>query len=158
LLSGNSSTVVQVSYQGMTSNSLTLPVAVAAPGIFASDASGRGQGAILNQDSSQNAPGNPTTVGSVVSVYATGEGQTNPAGVDGRPGDLNPRLPIQTVTATIGGIDAPVQYAGGVFGLTAGVLQVNLQVPAGVVPGSAVPVLLNIGGKASAVGVTVALR
>ena len=93
-----------------------------------------------------------------MAVYATGEGQTDPPGVDGRPGDSTPRLPVQNVTATIGGIDAPVQYAGGAYGLAAGVLQVNLQVPAGVTSGSAVPVVLTIGGISSAAGVTMAVR
>jgi uncharacterized protein (TIGR03437 family) len=157
-LDGKSSTVVQVSYQGKTTNTLNIPVAATAPGIFTSDASGKGQAAILNQDGSLNGGSNPAPIGSYISVYATGEGQTSPAGADGRPGDQTPRLPMQTVTATIGGVDAPVQYAGGAFGLTAGVLQVNLQVPAGVTPGSAVPVVLNIGGNASAAGVTMAVR
>ena len=153
-----SSTVVQVSYQGQLTNAVTLPVAATAPGIFTNDASGQGQGAILNQDGSLNGGANPASAGSVVWVYATGEGQTNPPGADGRPGDANPRLPVQAVTATIGGIDAPVQYAGGVLGLTAGVLQVNLLVPAGLTRGSAVPVVLSIGGIPSASGVMMAVR
>jgi uncharacterized protein (TIGR03437 family) len=156
-LSGKNSTVVQISYQGETTNPLTLPVAATAPGIFTNDASGHGQGSILNQDGSRNSADHPAPVGSYVSVYATGEGQTNPAGADGKPGDAVSRLPLQPVTATIGGVSAPVQYAGGVFGLTAGILQVNLQVPPGVTPGGAVPVVLTIGGV-SAPGVTMAVR
>src|SRR6202000_3193324 len=53
-LVGKSSTQVQVSYQGAMSNTMTMPVAAAAPGIFAADGSGVGAGAILNQDYSLN--------------------------------------------------------------------------------------------------------
>jgi hypothetical protein len=40
--------------------------------------------------------------------------------VDGKPGGPIAARPVQAVAATIGGVNAPVQYAGGVFGLTAG--------------------------------------
>ena len=48
------------------------------------DSTGAGQGAIINQDSSPNSIHNGALPGSVVSIYATGEGQTNPSGVDAR--------------------------------------------------------------------------
>lgn len=157
-ISGQNSTVVQVVYQGLTTNTFTMPVAVTAPAIFTNDGSGKGQGAILNQDNSVNSPGNPAAIGSYISIYATGEGQTNPAGMDGRPGDKAFRVPVQTVSATVGGVNAPIVYAGGAFGLTAGVLQVNLQVPQGVTPNAAVPVVITVGGTASPQGVTMAVR
>jgi len=47
----------------------------------------------------------------------------------------------QGVTCTIGGSNAPVQYAGGAPGLVAGLMQVNVQIPAGIQAGSAVPVM-----------------
>jgi len=155
---GKTSTTLQVSYQGKTTNTLTIPVASTAPGIFTKDATGKNQAAIVNQDGSQNGPDNPAPAGSVVSLYATGEGQTNPPGVDGKPGDLNPTQPVQDVTVSIGGVDAPVKYKGGAYGLTAGVLQVNVEVPQGVTPGNAVPIVLHIGGKDSAAGVTMAVE
>ncbi len=84
-VSGESSTQVQVSYQGHLSNSVAVPVAGAVPGVFTIDASGSGPGSIVNQNQTVNAANNPAAIGSIVSVYATGEGQTNPAGVDGMP-------------------------------------------------------------------------
>jgi uncharacterized protein (TIGR03437 family) len=60
-----------------------LPVAASAPGIFTLDATGIGPGAVLNQDNSVNGVANPAARGSVMSIDATGEGQTSPAGVTG---------------------------------------------------------------------------
>jgi uncharacterized protein (TIGR03437 family) len=157
-ISGQNSTVVQVTYQGLTTNTFAMPVGVTAPAIFTKDGSGKGQGAILNQDSSSNSASNPAAIGSYISIYATGEGQTSPAGVDGRPGDLAFRVPVQAVSATVGDVNATVSYAGGAFGLAAGVFQVNLRVPEGVTPGAAIPVVVSVGGVASSQAVTMAVR
>jgi uncharacterized protein (TIGR03437 family) len=157
-VSGGTSTRMQVSVQGQSSNLVTLPVGIVAPGIFTIDSSGHGQGAILNQDGTTNSPGNPAAAGSFVFVYATGEGETSPAGIDGKPGDSPPPRPLQLVTATVGGIGSQVQYAGGISGLVAGVLQVNVQIPQGVNPGNSVPIVLIIGGTPTQANVTLAVR
>jgi|SRR5579872_777558 len=158
-VSGKSSTEVQVSYQGQLSNSVAEPVAGVVPGIFTASASGSGQGAIVNQDGTVNSASNPAAVGSIVAVYATGEGQTNPAGVDGKPDSTPPPQPVtQPVTATVGGLPAEVQYASGVSGLVAGVLQVNVQIPQGVTTGNTVPITVTIGGVTSQTTVTLAIH
>ena len=53
-------------------------------------------------------------------------------------------------TVTIGGVSGPIlSYAGlGQF-TPVGLYQVNVLVPTGVIPGNAVPVVLNIGGVVS---------
>ncbi len=156
---GKSSVQIQVSYQGQLSNSVAMTIAAVAPGIFTSESSGKGQGAIVNQDGTINSESNPAAAGSIVFVYATGEGQTTPGGVDGKPADSPAPTPTgQPVTATVGGASAQVLYAGGVPGLVAGLLQVNVQLPAGVTLGSFVPIVLTIGGKSSQIGVTLAVR
>lgn len=158
-VSGESSTQVQVNYQGQLSNSVAEPVATVVPGVFTINVSGSGQGAIINQDGTVNSASNPAALGSTVSVYATGEGQTNPAGVDGSPDA--PPLPqpvTQPVTSTVGGAAATVTYAGGVSGLVAGLLQVNVQILQGISTGNAVPIVLIIGGTTSQANVTVALH
>jgi uncharacterized protein (TIGR03437 family) len=158
-VSGESSTQVQVSYQMQVSNPVTMTVAGVVPGVFTIDGSGHGQGAIVNQDGTVNSKSNPAAVGSTVFVYATGEGQTNPAGVDGKPDAAPLPQPItQPVTATVGGVAANVAYAGGVSGLVAGVLQVNVQIPQGVSSGDAVSIVLNVGGTTSQANVTLAIR
>jgi uncharacterized protein (TIGR03437 family) len=62
------------------------------------------------------------------------------------------------VTVTIGGVDAPVQYAGAVPGTIAGLTQINVKVPAGLTPSLALPVIVKIGDFASTNGVTVAVK
>ena len=51
-----------------------------------------------------------------------------------------------------------VEYAGGSPSTVAGLLQVNLRVPAAVTPGPAVPIVLSIAGVNSRDGVTIAVR
>jgi uncharacterized protein (TIGR03437 family) len=158
-ISGESATQVQVVYQGQTSNLVSMPVSSVMPGIFTSDASGQGPGAIVNQDGTLNSTGNPASVGSVVSVYATGEGQTDPQGVDGKlAASPEPQPVTQPVTATVGGIPAQVQYAGGAPTLVAGVLQVNILVPQAVAAGGSLAIQINIGGSSSQGNVTLAVK
>ena len=80
---GKLGTQVQVLNGSSLSDKVALPVAQVAPSLFSMDYSGVGQGAILNQDLSVNSSANPAAAGSIVVLYATGEGQTIPAGVDG---------------------------------------------------------------------------
>jgi uncharacterized protein (TIGR03437 family) len=157
-LSRVSSASLQVSYLGVLSNSVTIPVQASAPALFTADGSGSGQAAAGNQDSSLNSTVHPAARSSVVTLYATGEGQTNPSGSDGKAGVAPLPAPVQSVKVTIGGIDSSVQYAGGAPGFVAGVMQVNVTVPPQVSPGAAVPVVLTVGGISSPGGVTIAVK
>jgi uncharacterized protein (TIGR03437 family) len=163
-VAGKTSTQVQIEYLGAFSDPVNVPVAAAIPGLFTKDFSGTGQGAILNHDGSLNSAANPAARGSIVSLYATGEGETNPAGLDGMLAGAAPPKPRLPVTATIGGISAEVTYAGGATGLVAGGMQINVRVPASIAPGGAVPVVITIGDVAlplpagSQAGVTLAVR
>jgi uncharacterized protein (TIGR03437 family) len=149
---------VQVEYQGVRSDPFPIHVSATAPGIFTANASGAGQASVLNQDNTVNSADNPAAGGSVVILWATGEGVTDPPGVDGRPAtDVLPK-PVALVTVNIGGYPATVQYAGAAPGYMPGVLQINAQVPAEVQPGNNVPVQIAIGGVSSQVFVTVAVR
>src|SRR6185369_4403762 len=58
-VAGRPSVDVQVEYRGVRSDAVTAPVLASRPGIFSLDGSGRGQGAILNEDGSVNSPSNP---------------------------------------------------------------------------------------------------
>ena len=149
-IAGQTSVPVTVTYQGQTSLATTVSVGFTAPGIFTADASGSGQAAAVNQDGTLNSASNPASVGSVVSFYGTGEGQTNPGGVDGKIAAVAPYpAPQQNVSVTVGGIPAVVDYAGAAPTLVAGVLQFNVEVPSGVPGGVAAPVVITIGGVAS---------
>lgn len=156
-MAGTATAQVVVAVQNVQSSPLTAQIVSAAPAIFAASG-GTGQGAILNQDNSANSVSNPAAVGSVLQIFATGFGQTNPGGVDGLIAGATPSIPVASISATIGGLNAPVQYVGSSNGLVAGVTQVNVLIPSGVVPGNAVPVVLTVGGNASSAGITVAVH
>jgi uncharacterized protein (TIGR03437 family) len=155
-LDGQSTAAVKVTVNGQASNSLTVPVVPAAPGIFTADASGSGGGAILNGDLSLNTATHGAAAGEIVAVYMTGEGQTNPAGVNGKVTGAppTPRLPV---TATIDGQSADVTFYGEAPGIVSGVMQVNVQVPATARSGN-LPLVITVGGVSSQSGVTVSVR
>lgn len=156
-VAGNSTTQLQVTYTGVVSAVMTVPVAASAPGIFSIDSSGKGPGAVLNADGSINSPSNPAKAGSVVSIFATGEGLTTPSGTDGKvASDMLPK-PVLPVSVRIGNQVANVQYAGGAPGAVAGLLQINANVPATVAVGPAVPVVLTVGTASSQAGITIAV-
>ncbi len=159
-LIGGNNTDVRVQYQGGVSNTVTLVIQNASPGIFTLDASGVGPGAILNQDFTVNANANRAARGSIVAIYLTGGGNTNPASVDASITPTTLPLPqlIQPVSVLIGGSVAQVQYAGAAPGGIAGFTQINVTVPAGVTPGPAVPVVIGIGAYVSQPGVTLAVK
>jgi uncharacterized protein (TIGR03437 family) len=147
---------------------VTVPVLASRPGIFSVDASGQGQGAILNEDGSVNSPSNPARRGSVISIFGTGGGEAAAGVLDGQlVGGALPRtsLPV-SVFFDIGlGDDGPpakqgeVLYAGGSTGSVAGLLQVNVRVPANAtVAGDKVPFALIVGSQWTVYQATVALQ
>jgi uncharacterized protein (TIGR03437 family) len=158
-LAGASSALVEVVFGQASSNSLTLPVALSAPGIFSANLSGTGPGAILDTSYNLVSASNPTSSGAIVQIFATGEGQTTPPGVDGKVAATVLPLPHpnQNVSVLIGGLPANVLYMGAAPGLVAGALQVNAQIPPGLTPGT-LPVVLVIGVINSQTGITIAVH
>lgn len=148
-LEGKSTVEIQVERDGVLSDPFEVPVAAAHPGLFTRNSTGAGLGAILNADGSINTAGNPAKPGSIVSFFGTGEGQTEPAGVDGLvapesgEGLARPRL---AASVTMGDGPAEVLYVGAAPGFVSGVLQVNVRIPSGAQPGP-LPVRLTIGGR-----------
>jgi uncharacterized protein (TIGR03437 family) len=141
-LTGTSAQVT-VTYQSEASEAFAQPVAPSAPGIFTSNLTGAGQAAAINVlDGTVNSAKNPVKIGGYISLYATGEGQTTGS----------PAHPLLPVSVTIGGIPATVQYAGAAPGQVAGLIQVNVQIPAGVQPGGYVPVVLQVGDSSTTDG------
>jgi endo-1,4-beta-xylanase len=153
--SGKQQTMVQYEFNGIVSNTVALAVVPSAPAIFAADASGKGPGAIRNQDNSLNTAQNPAKAASVIQIYGTGGGATAGVDVDGAlAGSGKQALPV---TATLGGLTALVLYAGPAPGEVNGVMQVNVTVPSGLASG-AQPVIITVGGVASQSGITVAIQ
>jgi len=155
-LTGKSSTQIQVTYQGVASDPFQKAIAASAPGIFTSDASGKGQAAMTNADGSYNTPLNPAIPGSYVTFYLTGEGQTNPPGSDGNlaVSTANVALPV---TVLIAGRTVQLLYAGSAPGNVNGFAQVNAVIPADMPYGGNLPLVVQIGGVSSQIGVTLAV-
>jgi len=158
-ITGNTSPSVQVTYGGQTSNQFALQLTTAAPALFTQNGSGTGPGAILNQDYSLNTQSNPAAPGSVVQIYMTGEGLTNPAQATGAVTTATASYPYTpqpqlAVSAIIGGQPAQVIWAGEAPGFVAGVLQVNAAVPATASSG-ANSIAVEVGNQTSQSGVTV---
>ena len=124
--------------------STTFLLGPAAPGIFYAAQSGT----VANGLPSGIAPGQTTT------LYLTGAGAVSPAIADASaPASTSAlsALPVPSgkVTVTVGGITSPsLPFVGITPGLV-GVVQVNFEVPASV-PGGTQPVIVSVGGKASA--------
>jgi uncharacterized protein (TIGR03437 family) len=145
---GQTTTEMQVEYNGVEWKRYPLMVSPSAPGLF---------NAVLNQDSSRNSPSNPASKGSVVLLFATGGGQTIPPGMDGVLSTGNLPQPALPVSVTIGGQPAIVNYSGAVPGAVAGVIQINCIVPQSVASGN-LNVVLTIGNTSSPTGVTVTVH
>jgi uncharacterized protein (TIGR03437 family) len=156
-VAGKSSTQLQAAYQGVKSAPVTIPVVPALPGIFTLNLSGTGQGAIVNQDGTVNGASNRAAKGSYVSIYMTGDGQTNPPEIDGQIAN-GPIPTAASVSVSIGGANAPVLYSGVAGASVAGFTQINVTVPANAPSGTAVPLVVTIGGIQSQPGVTIAIQ
>jgi len=157
-LLGQPQTTLAVTIDGATSNSITLALAAGRPGIFSLNSQGSGPGAILVSGSADLAQpsgsvagrnARPAKRGEYISIYCTGLGAVsnqpaNGAAPASSPSSITPTAP----TVTIGGMPAPVTFSG-LAPSFVGLYQVNVQVPDSATPGSAVPVVLTIGGVTS---------
>src|SRR5262249_34482283 len=107
-ISGTAATKVLVETGSGRSNPVMMTVSGSAPALFTADASGKGAGAILNQNQSVNSASNPENRGSVIVLYGTGAGPMSPMPVDGALiVDANTRI-VAPVSVTIGGQAAEV--------------------------------------------------
>jgi uncharacterized protein (TIGR03437 family) len=158
---GMTAPFVEVKNSGFTSNVYPLSLAAAAPAIFTLNGSGSGLAAAIDSRGIANGPGNPAAPGSTLVFYMTGEGQTKPTGVTGEvtsvnaspTGPLTPQT-ILPVSVTIGGQPSTVTFYGEAPGLVAGVMQLNVLVPAGLPSGPA-PLSISLGSVSSQPGASV---
>jgi len=156
-ISGFSTADIVVTFQGQTLPTLTSPVAFTAPGVFTQTSSGTGAATALNQDGTLNTAANPAAAGTVVYIFATGDGPKNPPGKDGFITSDILREPMFPVTATIGGQAATVLYAGTTPGFCEGVTLVEVVVPIGAASGPA-PIVLTANGVSSTNTATLAVK
>lgn len=125
-------------------------VAAAQPAIFTQNQAGTGQGAIVNGVTNVLADTSaPVAAGDVITIYCTGLGMVDPPIPSGTAAPLDTlSYTTHTVTASVGGLNAQVTFAGLAPGY-AGLYQVNAVVPQGVTAGNEVPVQLSVAGQTS---------
>jgi uncharacterized protein (TIGR03437 family) len=162
-IQGQPATQIQVEYQGLPSDPVSIPVVAARPAIFTVQTSGVGPGVIQNQNFGLNTASSPARRGNFVVIYATGGGvlPDSPNALEGALATGG--VPISGVSVRIGGVDAQVLYAGAAPGEIVGVVQINAIVPVQAPTGSAVPIDVSIAGPTgtkftSPPGVTLAVN
>ena len=170
-VSGNVTATIEAG-PGAAGNSPSVSLAATTPGIFSAESSGKGQGAILNGGdlfASLTAPtgafpgSHPAKAGDVIVIYASGLGPVSPvlpSGVgSGTNGSQIPTL-ARAPQVRIGGQTVAagnVQFAGLSPGFV-GLYQVNVQLPAGVATGNAVPVQITTAESQTSNTVTIAIQ
>jgi uncharacterized protein (TIGR03437 family) len=134
-------------------------VATTQPGIFTMDGSGHGQAKIYvaagnGQILADTAA--PATAGDTILIHCSGIGAVEQQVADGVAAPDPPVSASNPVTVKIGGVPAEVLFSGLAPG-SAGLYYVRATVPAGIQPGSEVPVIIEVAGHASP-AVTMAVR
>ncbi len=154
-VAGREQTQVEVRRRGEVKARYIAPVADAAPAFFTTG-TGTGSAAAVNEAGVFNSAEHPARRGSIVVLYATGEGLTNPPSVTG--GLAEPPYPRPTgpVRVRIGGSNAEILYAGSAPGF-AGLMQLNVRIPEAI-PAGFQSVDLRVGTAESPAGVTVAIQ
>jgi uncharacterized protein (TIGR03437 family) len=129
-VTGATATIVAKN-NGVASNSVTVPLAATAPGVFTLNSSGAGPGSILHSSNNTVVSStNPAKPGEAVSIYLTGLGAVSPSVSDGSAGLSDPLSKVtETVVVYIGNLSANVSYAGLAPG-SPGLYQINVTVPA----------------------------
>jgi uncharacterized protein (TIGR03437 family) len=140
--------VVSDAESGVNTN---VKVVAEAPGILTVRGT---QAVILNQDHSLNSAANPAVEGSVIQIFASGLGATNPPLTAGQAANSRPpfNVTVSPVTVLINGKIAAVQFSGAAPGF-AGLFQVNATVPFLTGAGNSVPLQIQIDGKLSNIAV-----
>src|SRR5262249_52780237 len=117
----------------------SVTIAAAQPAIFTPSQTGKGQGYVLVHDANTGVevnadPAHPAKTGDILVTYCAGLGLTNPPVGDGQPASTTALSPtVNTVTMTIGGVNANVFFSGLAPGFI-GLYQVNAIMPSDVTP------------------------
>jgi len=155
-LAGQAQATVVVTTAVGSSAAATVNISAVAPAMFTVNASGNGQGAVINAQGQTATAATPVPRGQYIEIYCLGLGTVfnRPSTGAAAVGASSPTLVAPTVT--IGGAQVPASFAGLAPGFV-GVYQVNALVPLGLAPGSAVPLSVSFDGAASQT-VTIAVQ
>jgi uncharacterized protein (TIGR03437 family) len=160
---GTGTVNVMVTNANGTSAPVAVDFAPSMPGIFTASAGGQLYAIAVNSSDSSlvwptglAANAHPATAGNVLIIYATGLGAVNHTPSDGGlPSVLSST--IATPTVLLGGVPATVLFSG-LAPQFVGVNQLNVEVPAGVTAGSAVPLQIEVNGFISTKTAVVAIQ
>lgn len=119
---------VQVFYNGVGSNIVTLPVNQTTPGVFVS-ADGSGRAIARHSNGALVDPLNPAKGGETISVLLTGLGVVSPSVVDGAVGPSVRPAVAAGIGVYVGGVQAATSFIGLAPGLPA-LYQIKLAIPA----------------------------
>jgi uncharacterized protein (TIGR03437 family) len=149
----NASHQVVVQRGTALSNPEAISVLSSQSGVFTKDLTGTGTGIVVKvtADGTQSivAADNPAHAFEALVIYCAGLGDVDPRQIAGQQATFAPlSQTLDAVKVTIGGVDAPVFFAGLTPGFT-GLYQVNAYVPVGVAPGDSVPLVITQAGRAS---------
>jgi uncharacterized protein (TIGR03437 family) len=149
--------IVQVFFRDVPSNRIAADVVEAAPELF-HDVSTRYVRA-TNEDGTQNSRSNPAQAGTTVMLFASGCGQTSPAGTAGLAAPKPHPAFTLVPSVTIDGQPSDVVFSGEVPG-SVGLAQLTLRLPASLASPSArpAPVALRIGSYTSRAPVLLWIR
>jgi uncharacterized protein (TIGR03437 family) len=150
-LAAEATSSLSAARDGQAGAAQTVQLAPFSPGIFTSNARGTGQGAILDSVSSRLVDDhNPAVPGATtLQVFCTGLGAVTNQPLNGAPASANaPSETTTTPAVIVGGLPAKVFFSGLEPG-TVGVYRIDALVPAAAPAGSAVPVVVSVGGATS---------
>jgi uncharacterized protein (TIGR03437 family) len=137
---GPTATVV-VQNGSASSNTVTVPVAATAPGVFALDGTGTGEGAVVHLSGVTVDAANPATLGEPVALFLTGMGTVSPPVADGAiPGASNDTA--TPLSIWVAGVSVTPTYAGMAPG-NPGLYQMNFNIPLTISVTGPVPLAIN---------------
>ena len=129
-------TQITVSFNGQISNAVLTGIVPSSPQVLT----------ILNQDGTVNSAAHPAKAGSVIMLYVSGLGQTNPPGDDGLINGNPLPFPLAAVTVYFPVTPSAItpQFVGAAPGMIAGITQVNVQVPASIPTTANQPIEISV--------------
>jgi len=146
---------IEATVGDQTSAAVTFNTDALAPGIFAINAQGTGQGAVLLSNTNilaapvgsiSGRTTRPARRGEFITIFSTGLGQVTPAIATGALAASH--TTVASATVAIGDLTVNAAFSGLSPGF-AGLYQVDVQLPANATLGASVPLRINIGGKQS---------
>lgn len=123
---------IVVRRKGETVVALDRPAAETHAALFVTDGLRSGTLLALNEDATMNSSGNPATLGSRVSVFATGLGTMTPVPLDGAVAGDEPSRPLtsfRVILTDVTVVDASVEYVGSSPGLVQGIVRIDFRLP-----------------------------